>query len=95
VPLHQAADVDAADPLRAVTLHALQVQRRELDQQLRRLERARRDLVPPAPDSWRGAARYAYDAAYSAVVQQLEAGAGALRSARQRTDSAILWLSHG
>jgi hypothetical protein len=78
-----------------MTLQALQTQYRELGIVLDRLESARIRLLPPAPQSWLGAARHAYDAALDGVVTTTEAGLAAVRSARQRTATAIGWMQRG
>ena len=78
-----------------MTLQALQAQHRELGIVLDRLESARIRLLPPAPDSWLGAARHAYDSALDGLVMTTEAGLAAVRSARQRTETAIAWMHRG
>ncbi len=78
-----------------MTLQALHVQHRELGIVLARLESARARLLPSAPESWHGAARHAYDAAFDGIVMTCEAGIAAVSSARNRTANAIGRLHHG
>lgn len=78
-----------------MTLQALREQHRELGIVLERLESARARLLPPVPESWRGAARHAYDAAFDGIVMTSEAGLAAVRSARSRTAVAIGWMQRG
>jgi hypothetical protein len=78
-----------------MTVRALQEQHRELGIVLARLESARTRLLPPAPESWRGAARHAYDAAFDGIIMTSEAGLAAVRSARSRTATAIAWMQRG
>jgi hypothetical protein len=78
-----------------MTLQALQTQYRELGIVLERLESARVRLMPPAPPTWLGATRHAYDAALDGLVMTTEAGLAAVRSARQRTETAIGWMHRG
>jgi len=89
---HDPAAVNQEDEM---TLQALHAQHRELGIVLARLESARARLLLPAPESWHGVARHAYDAAFDGIVMTCEAGIAAVRSARSRTATAIGWLHHG
>ncbi len=79
----------------AMTLEALQMQHRELGIVLAQLESARAQLMLPPPESWLGAARHAYESAFDGIVMTMEAGLAAVRSARERTATAIAWMPHG
>ncbi len=76
-------------PQDAPLLAALETQLRDLATVLQRLEAARRDLVPGPADFWRGSARHAYDTAIETIGTTVDAGVAALRSARDRTGSAV------
>lgn len=76
-------------PQDAALLGALEAQARQLTSALHRLEAARRDLVPESANFWRGSARQAYDAAVENLGTTADAGIAALRSARDRTRSAV------
>lgn len=76
-------------PQDAALLAALEAQARQLNAALHRLEAARRDLVPPPADFWRGLARHAYDTAVSNIGTTMDAGVATLRSARDCTSAAI------
>lgn len=78
-----------------MTMQALREQHRELGIVLARLEAARARTMLPAPESWRGTARHAYDAAFDGIVMTTEAGIAAVRSARSRTAVAIGWMQRG
>lgn len=74
-------------------LAALETQSSELSAVLARLEAARSTLIPVAGSFWRGAARLAAQSAIDALTTTVDAGIAAVRSARDRTDSAIVGLA--
>ena len=80
-------------PADVAMLVTLEAQLRELTVMLGRLESARHTLVPPPASSWRGTARHAYDAAMDGLATTVDAGIFALRSARDRTSSAVSVLA--
>jgi uncharacterized protein YukE len=69
----------------APTLVALDVQLRELNAVLARLEAARTDLVPPPAAFWRGDAQRTYDRALQAIVRTTDDALGAVERAARRT----------
>lgn len=77
-------------PQDAALQAALEAQHSALVAALRRLEVARRDLVPGPAGFWRGAARQTYDRAVETIGTTVDAGIAALRSARDRTSAAIM-----
>lgn len=77
------------EPDDAALLSTLESQARQLSAVLRRLEAARRDLVPGPANFWRGSARHAYDTAVENIGTTVDAGVAAVRSAHSRTVSAI------
>lgn len=81
------------DPQDAATIAALETQLRQLTALLARLERARRDLIPGPATFWRGVARHAYDAAIDSLLTTIDAGIAALRSARDRSSSALAGMA--
>jgi|GEM_PF-1641472 len=83
------------EPQNAAVIAALEAQARQLTAVLRRLEVARRDLVPGPADFWRGSARHAYDTAVETIGTTTDAGVAAVRSARDRTSAAIAGMSDG
>jgi len=76
-------------PQDAAMLAALERQHRDLSIVLARLERARRDLIPPPATFWRGTARHAYDAALDGLARTVDAGVAAVRASRDHTQAAI------
>ena len=76
-------------PQDAQLLAALEAQHRELTALLARLQRARRQLVPPPATFWRGAARNMYDSALDALDGTVNASVITAQSARDRTATAI------
>jgi hypothetical protein len=73
----------------AALRHALEIQERQLGIVLARLEAARRDLIPPPAQFWRGSARHAYDAGIDAIRGTVDAGIAAVTSAHYRTMIAV------
>jgi hypothetical protein len=71
---------------------ALEMQQRQLELVLMRLEVARRDLIPPPAAFWRGSARHTYDAGIDALRGTVDAAVAAVASARNRTAVAIAEL---
>lgn len=76
-------------PQDAALLAALEAQALQLTAVLQRLQVAKRDLVPPPANFWRGSARQAYDTAVETIGTTMDAGVAAVRSARDRTSSAV------
>jgi uncharacterized protein YukE len=78
-----------AQPVDAPALVALEVQLRELNAVLARLESARRALVAPPDTFWAGEARRAFDRALATVGRTTDDVIGAVAQAARRTaDSA-------
>lgn len=77
----------------AVLRQALEIQERQLTVVLARLEAARRDLIPPPAQFWRGSARHTYDAGIDAIRGTVDAGIAAVASAHYRTLLAVSEMS--
>jgi uncharacterized protein YukE len=76
-------------PMDAPALVALEVQLRELNAVLARLESARQGLVPPPDTFWAGEARRAFDRALAAIGRTTDDAIDAVAQAARRTaDSA-------
>ncbi len=73
----------------AALRQALEIQERQLGIVLARLEAARRDLIPPPAQFWRGSARHAYDAGIDAMRGTVDAAVAAVSSAHYRTIIAV------
>jgi len=73
----------------AALRQALEIQERQLGFVLARLEAARRDLIPPPAQFWRGSARHAYDAGIDAMRGTVDAAVAAVSSAHYRTIIAV------
>lgn len=74
----------------AHTIALLENQCRELTSVLMQLEAHRRALAPESgTPTWRGATRYAYDAALESLRTTMGAGCAALRAARDNSRLAI------
>ena len=80
-------------PEDAAVLAALETQSGELSAVLARLEAARSTLIPVAGSFWQGAARLAAQSALEALAMTVDAGIAAVRSARDRTDAAIVGMA--
>lgn len=80
-------------PQDAALLAALEFQSRQLSEVLARLETARATHLSSTATFWRGTARHAFDAAFSALTTTVELGCAALRSARDQTDWAIMLVT--
>ena len=78
-----------AGPSDAALRQALEIQDRQLVIVLARLEAARRDLIPPPAQFWRGSARHAYDAGIDAMRGTVDAAVAAVTSAHYRTMIAV------
>ncbi len=61
----------------------------QLSSAVEQLEFMRRTLVPGPATFWKGTARHAYDSAITGLTTTVEAGLGALRSARDRVGYAL------
>lgn len=75
-------------------LQALELQERQLQVVLMRLEVARRELIPAPATFWRGSARHTYDAGIDAIRGTVDAGLAAVASARYRTTVAVAELAN-
>jgi hypothetical protein len=73
----------------AALRQALEIQEQQLGIILARLEAARRDLIPPPAQFWRGSARHAYDAGIDAMRGTVDAAVAAVSSAHYRTIIAV------
>lgn len=76
------------NPEEAAVLAALETQSRQLTAVLVRLEASRTTLLSSIT-TWQGVARHAYQSAVDALIGTVDMGIAAVRSARDRTDSAI------
>ena len=76
------------NPEQAAVLAALETQARQLTAVLGRLETSRTTLLSSIT-SWHGVARHAYQSAVDALIGTIDMGIAAVRSARDRTESAI------